>query len=255
MRFGPVPLSEAKGAISAHSHRLAERVIRKGSLLDEAAVAALREAGHKEVIAARLDPGDVPEDICADRLAEPFVSPLLSRSRAATGRVNLTADVPGLFRVDVAKIDRVNAVDEALTVGTLPDYAVVAARDMVATIKVIPFAVPGPLLDVAVALARQRPPALTLHPFRPLKVGMVATELPGLKQSVIEKTVEATGARVTALTGSLLAPLRCPHEEIADRAGARITGRAGGGIAARGRGLGGRGPAGCRPGGDRARGR
>ena len=130
MRFGFVPLAEAKGAISAHSHRLAGKMIRKGSVLDDAAIAALREAGRTEVVAARLDPGDVPEDICADRLADRFVAPLLARSRAATGRVNLMTEAPGLLRVDAAKIDRINAVNEALTIGTLPDFAVVAARDV-----------------------------------------------------------------------------------------------------------------------------
>ena len=46
MKFGPVPLDEARGAIMAHSQRVGERMIRKGSLLDEAAIAALREAGR-----------------------------------------------------------------------------------------------------------------------------------------------------------------------------------------------------------------
>jgi len=212
VRFGPTPLSEARGAILAHTTRLADRVIRKGSVLDEAAVAALREAGRDEIIAARLEPGDVPEDICADRLADPFVGPLLARSRAATGRANISAEAPGLLRVDAPKIDRINAVDESLTVGTVPDYAVVAARDMVATIKVIPFAVPSAVLDVALTIARQGPPAMTLHPFRPLRVGLVATELPGMKASINDKTIAVTDARVTALTGSLLPARRTPHE-------------------------------------------
>ena len=77
MKFGPVPLEEARGAIMAHSQRVGERMIRKGSVLDEAALTALREAGRKEVIVARLEPGDVPEDIAADRLAQPLVSPLI----------------------------------------------------------------------------------------------------------------------------------------------------------------------------------
>jgi len=212
VRFGPTPLGEARGAILAHTTRLPGRVIRKGSVLDEAALAALREAGREEVIAARLEPGDVPEDICADRLADPFVGPLLARSRAATGRANISAEAPGLLRVDAAKIDRINAVDESLTVGTVPDYAVVAARDMVATIKVIPFAVPGAVLDVALTIARQGPPAMTLHPFRPLRVGMVATDLPGMKASITDKTIAVTDARVTALTGTLLPTRRTPHE-------------------------------------------
>ena len=106
MKFGAVPLEEARGAIMAHSQRVGERMIRKGSVLDEDALNALREAGREEVIVARLEPGDVPEDIAADRLAQPLVSPLLARTRAATGRVNLAAEVPGLLRVDAAMINQ-----------------------------------------------------------------------------------------------------------------------------------------------------
>lgn len=221
MKFGPIPLEEAKGAILAHTQRLPDRVLRKGSVLDEAAVKSLGAAGRETIIAARLEPGDVPEDICADRLAEPFVGPLLSRSRAATGRVNLRADAPGLLRVDAAKIDRINAVDESLTIGTLPDCTVVAPRDIVATIKVIPFAVPGATLTVAETLARQGGRAISLHPFAALKVGLVVTELPGLKASVIEGTIEATNKRVRSLTGALLPAVRCPHDEEAIAASLR----------------------------------
>ena len=60
MKFGPVPLEEAKGAILAHSQRLADKMLRKGSVLDEAAINLLREAGRVEVIAARLEPGTSP---------------------------------------------------------------------------------------------------------------------------------------------------------------------------------------------------
>jgi len=215
MKFGVVPLEEARGAIMAHSQRVGEKMIRKGSLLNDDAIAALRDAGRTEVICARLEPGDVPEDIAADRLATPLITPLIARSRAATGRVNLLAEAPGLLRVDTAKVDRINSIDEALTLGTLPDYAVVAPRDLVATIKVIPFSVPGNVLHVADALVRQGGSPLTLHPFRRLRVGLVATELPGLKDSVTQKTIEATERRVNALTGSLRPAVRTAHEETA----------------------------------------
>ncbi len=167
-----------------------------------------------EVVAAQLEPGDVPEDIAADRLAQCVLSPLLARSRAATGRVNLLAETPGLLLVDAAKIDRLNSIDESLTIGTLPDHAVVAPKDLVATIKVIPFAVPGTVLTVAETIARQGGAALTLAPFRRLRVGLVVTELPGLKDSVTEKTIAATEARVTRLTGALLPPVHCAHDEV-----------------------------------------
>ena len=49
-----------------------------------------------------------------------------------------------MLRVRRAGIDRLNLVDEAVTLGTLPPYAVVEPRQMVATVKIIPFAAPEP---------------------------------------------------------------------------------------------------------------
>ncbi|SDC42715.1 NTP transferase domain-containing protein [Belnapia rosea] len=212
MIFGPTPLDEARGAILAHTVRLPGRVLKKGTVLDQAAIAALQGAGMGSVIAARLESGEVPEDEAADRLANALMGPLLARSRASTGRVNLFADAAGLLVVNPVTINRLNALDESLTVATLTSHIPVSAKEMLATIKVIPFAVPGAVLEVAELLARTGPPALSLHPFRPLKVGLVLTELPGVKESVMEGAVEVTRDRVEALCGTLLPHERVRHE-------------------------------------------
>ena len=212
MRFGPVPLAEAAGAVLAHTQRLPDRMVRKGTVLDDDALAALRAAGIDEVIAARLEPGDVDENAAAARLAAALLAPGLTATRAGTGRVNLLASVPGLFRVDAARLDALNAVDEALTAATLPDAAPVASGSMVATLKVIPFAVPEAALRRVEALAAEGPPALTLHPFRPLVVGLVLTTLPGLKPGVLAGTVEGASSRGAARGVALLvAPGAVPH--------------------------------------------
>lgn len=214
MIFGPTPIEEAKGAILAHSLRLPGKVLKKGTVLDDEAIAALKEAGRRDVITARLEAGDVPENDAAERLAAALTAPLVARSRAATGRVNLLAETAGLLVLDERRIDGINAVDESLTVATLPNHTPVAAREMIATIKVIPFTVPGTVLGVAEAVARGgKAPVFAIHPFRPLKVGLVLTELPGIKESVMEGAVEATGARVEALCGTLLPVERVRHEE------------------------------------------
>lgn len=212
MIFGPTPLDDAKGAILAHTLRLSGKVLKKGTVLEDTALAALREAGKREVIAARLEAGDVPEDEAADRIANLLMAPLVARSRASTGRVNLFAESAGLFSVDAGLVDRINQVDESITIATLPNRSVVAAKEMLATIKVIPFAVPGAVLGVIEALAKGRSP-ITVQPFRQLSVGLVLTELPGLKESVMEGAVEATTARVTALMGTMLPVERVRHEE------------------------------------------
>jgi len=212
LRFGRVPLAEADGAVLAHTRRLPGRVLRKGAVLDAEAIVALRAAGVAEVIAARLDPGDVAEDEAARRLAAALLAPGLTASRASTGRVNLVAAVPGLLQADRAALDALNGVDEALTIGTLPDAAPLAVGEMAATIKVIPFAVTEAALARVEALTRAHPP-LRLHPFRPLRVGLVMTRLPGLKDGILAGTVEATAARVAGLTGTLLPPVTCDHAE------------------------------------------
>jgi molybdenum cofactor cytidylyltransferase len=211
MIFGPTPLEEAEGAILAHTIRLKGRALKKGTVLDAEAISALRAGGHGQVIAARLAPGDVPEDEAASRLADAMLRPLVARTRAATGRVNLLAESAGLLVLDVGLIDRLNTLDESLTVATLPNCSVVAPGEMLATIKVIPFAVPGAALGVAEALLRKGS-ALALRPFRPLQVGLVMTELPGVKESAMEGAVEVTRERVEALHGTLLPVERVRHE-------------------------------------------
>jgi len=208
--FGPTPLADALGAVLAHTQRLPGGVLRKGAVLDATAIEMLRNADVAEVIAARLEPGDVAEDAAAARLAQALVTPSLTATRASTGRVNLIASAPGLLRVDPAGLDALNALDEALTIATLPDAAGMAAREMVATIKVIPFAVPESVLTEAERIARQRP-VLRLHPYQPLRVGLVMTSLPGMKHSILAGTAEATGARVAGLTGAMLPPIECAH--------------------------------------------
>jgi molybdenum cofactor cytidylyltransferase len=208
--FGSVPLDRAEGCVLAHTQRLPGLVLKKGAVLDASGIAALRLAGRDPVIAAMLEPGDLAEDAAAGLLADALLSPGLDRSRAGTGRVNLVAGRAGLLRVDAGAVDRLNGVDEALTLATLPDWASVAAGEMVATIKVIPFAVPGAVLDRAVQAAGPR--LMRLHPYAHKTVGLVMTTLPGLKPSVLAGTAEATRNRVEGLGGTMLPALEYPHE-------------------------------------------
>ncbi len=212
MIFGEHPLAEAEGAVLAHTTRAGGRVLKKGRVLTRDDLAFLAAAGINRVVCARLEPDDVGEDEAADRLADACLGPGLARTRAATGRVNLIAKAPGVLRADAVRIDALNRLDESITLATLADYAAVAEREMVATVKVIPFAVNRRVVAAAVALARQGRPLLSLHPFVPRPVGLVLTTLPGMKESVLEGTLEATRERVRALGGTLLGAERCAHD-------------------------------------------
>ena len=172
MKFGPTLLQDARGAVLAHTIRLPGRALKKGTVLQEADIETLRGANIREVIAAIMEPGDVPEDEAAERLAVAMMAPLLAKSRAATGRVNILADAAGFLVLNTAVIERINALDESITIATLPNHMLVGAREMLATIKIIPFAVPGTVLAIAEAMLRAATvPLLRLLPLRPLKAG------------------------------------------------------------------------------------
>ena len=65
MKFGAVAPADADGAIAVHSIRQGGLVLRKGTLIGQAEIAALTKAGIAEVVVARLEPGDVSEDEAA----------------------------------------------------------------------------------------------------------------------------------------------------------------------------------------------
>ncbi len=159
MKFGPTPLAEAEGALLAHSLQGARGKIAKGTRLSAEDIADLRATGRSEVIAARMEPGDLHEDDAALRLAQamvPEASALgLRISGAGAGRVNLYATTPGVTRVEAAQVMAMNSVDPMISVATVPDYHRVDAEGMVATIKIIAYAVPEAHLAQAAKAARE----------------------------------------------------------------------------------------------------
>ncbi|UWQ48438.1 molybdopterin-binding protein [Leisingera caerulea] len=145
MRFGPVPLKDAEGAILAHSLQGASRKVAKGTVLTAEDLDDLDAAGYTELTVARLDPADLHEDAAAEALAHALVADPSAQgiriSGSGTGRVNLYATGAGLVRLDRDKLEAVNAVDPMITVATVPDYHRADAGGMLATIKIISYGV------------------------------------------------------------------------------------------------------------------
>jgi molybdenum cofactor cytidylyltransferase len=122
--------------------------------------------------------------------------------------VNLAAAAAGLCCIDAAMVGAVNAADEALTLATLAPGARVAAGEIVATIKIIPYAVSVCTLTAAIAAAK----TLAVAAFQPLAVSLVQTRLPGISTKVFEKTARVTRARIENLGGVLGELGPCPHD-------------------------------------------
>jgi molybdenum cofactor cytidylyltransferase len=213
MKFGPVSPADAIGGVTVHTLRQGSLVLKKGTMIGPAEVAALEAAGVREIVVVRLEEGDVSEDAAAASIAQAVAGDGINLERAFTGRANMFAARPGVLVIDREAVDRVNGVDEAITLATLSAFKPVVEGEMVATVKLIPFGVEAGLRDNAVKAAGQG--ALRVAPYVIKRVGVVSTMLPGLVPKVIDKTLRVTAERLAPAGGRIIADRRVPHEEAA----------------------------------------
>jgi molybdenum cofactor cytidylyltransferase len=211
MKFGAVPVAEALGATAVHSIRQGDLVLKKGTKIGPAEAAALTAAGIDKIVVARLELGDVSEDQAASEIAKAVAGQGVRLDKAFTGRCNLFAERAGVLVVDRGAIDRLNRVDESVTVATLPEFKPVVEGEMIATVKIIPFAISGEARDRALREAAR--PMVRIAPYKIRQIGIVSTLLPGLAPKVIDKTLKITAQRIAPAGTSIVAERRVPHEQ------------------------------------------
>jgi molybdenum cofactor cytidylyltransferase len=221
MKFGRIALDAAEGAILGHGTGAGKRRFKKGHRLAAGDIAALRQAGIAEIFAARLEADDVPEDEAAATLAAACAGTGVRVAQAFTGRANLYAESAGLALIDAERLDRLNAVDEALTIATAPPFALVEPGQMLATVKVIPFAAPRRAVETCAEFARAGGPLVSLAALQSRNVGLVMTRQADTKPSILEKTERAVADRLAALGSRLGRVARCDHDESAIAAALR----------------------------------
>jgi molybdenum cofactor cytidylyltransferase len=212
MKFGTVPVADAIGCVLAHGVKTAGASFKKGRVLTAGDIAVLHGLGIAAVIAARLEADDVPEDEAARALAVAAAGQGVTAQQAFTGRSNLYSSVHGLVVVDRGRVNVINHMHESLTIATLPPHSVVQPRQMVATVKIIPFATPRNVLEQALTISADQP-LLHVRLFQRKHIGLVITTLPHGKTALIAKTENAMRERLQALGLTLASVVVVPHVE------------------------------------------
>ncbi|MBI5120542.1 MAG: NTP transferase domain-containing protein [Rhodospirillales bacterium] len=210
MIFSEFDLDDAEGVLLAHSLRLEGRKLAKGKKLTVDDLALLAASGLRKITGAKLEEGDVGEHDAALALADRLMGVNLECGPALTGRCNLIAVQAGLAVIDAEKLSRLNRVDEAVTVASLSPFEVVEAGQIVATVKIIPFAIQKSVLDTCLAVGN--PSIIRVLPFLPMRAGVIATQLPGLPEAVVRSTFEVSRLRIEALGGQVADEIQVPHE-------------------------------------------
>lgn len=176
---------------------------RKGHVVAEEDIPILLSMGKENLYVWEKTPGMLHEDEGAERLRALCQNEHMTASAPKEGKIELTADCDGLFRVDVDRLFAVNSQEE-LMIATRHSNSPVKKGMKLAGMRVIPLIIHEDKLKAAEEAAGAGGPILSLHPYVLKTCGLIVTGSEvqkGLIQDqfspVIEEKLALYGIRVT----------------------------------------------------------
>ncbi len=219
MRIETLPPAAAVGHILCHNVADAQgrKALSKGRRLRAEDLPRLAELGLTTVRVAVLADDDVHEDDAAYRLAQIVAGPGVTIGEPHAGRVNLFAAATGPLLIDAEALLAINLID-GLTVATLTPYTMVTTGRMLATIKIIPFAVPAADLNRAAAVTG-RQGVLRVAPLVRRRIGVALVSSLAARARVERGMLPAIAGRIADLGAEMIAHYHLPPDEVEVAAG------------------------------------
>ena len=216
MKLELLPTNSTGGKILCHNidDGKGGKAFAKGHLIQRGDIARLQELGHDSVYVVTLDEHDVHEDTAATRLALAVKGSGVEVTKATTGRVNLLAMQRGIVTLNVQALESVNGVD-GLTVAALREHSVVEAGKIVATVKIIPYAVSEKDLRFAEDIGQFGEGIVRVQPILPAKVAIVLASSETAREHVVANFEAPLRERVTALGCNPLPTVVVAEEPVA----------------------------------------
>lgn len=183
----------------AHGHK----ALPKGRRLTSDDIATLHQLGVVAVHVAVFEPGDIHEDEAARRVAVALCGANIATTAPAASRVNAIAATQGIAAIDIDGLLQANSID-GITIATRPNHSRIDARQRVATIKIIPFALPEAALAQIEALGAARGPVIALRPLQPHLVGIVLVGSEAARTRITHGVHPAIEGRIVALGSTVL---------------------------------------------------
>ena len=162
----------------------------------------LLSMGKEHLYVWEMMPGVLHENDAAERLYAITNGPNMSRSEVKEGKIELSAEVSGLFCANLEKLTAINTIGDII-IATRHANTHVQAGDKLAGMRVIPLTVPETLLEQAEDIAKGEP-ILSLLPYVRKTAAVLATGSEVKKglikdtfTQVMEEKLAAYGVSVT----------------------------------------------------------
>ena len=146
---------------------------RKGHIVTEEDIPVLLSMGKENLYVYELPEGFLHEDEAAERLLALCFGPNMRRSGAKEGKIEVKAEIDGLFKADRRRLAMVNGQDQ-LMIATRMGNVAVKKGDKLAGMRVIPLVIEEAKLDAAAALVGSEP-LLQVLPFTVKTCAVIVT--------------------------------------------------------------------------------
>lgn len=217
MKFGAVSLENAIGKILAHSHfgEDGRKLFGKGHVLTESDITKLQALNLESVVVADLAPTDLGENEAARRVGMAIAGEGVKVAAPGVGRANLTALARGTLRINVSVLERLNNIDEGITIATLREHTLVQQGDLLALVKIIPFGIEiARVVDVE-ATARAANNVVSVCPLHECSVGLILSGPNSTREKQLAAFERPVRQRIERLGSQLNQITNVEHNEAA----------------------------------------
>lgn len=146
---------------------------RKGHIVTKEDIPVLLSLGKDNLYVWEKDESMYHENEAAEILKEVCINKNMSASAVKEGKIELTAQCDGLFRVDVERLDAVNDIDQVM-IATRHTNTPVKAGDKLLGTRVIPLVIKKEKMEEVKKIVGNSP-LCELFPYKKQKAGIITT--------------------------------------------------------------------------------
>lgn len=174
-----IPVKDAVGMALCHDitqivkGKCKGRAFKKGHVIREEDVPHLLKLGKESIYIWNLQAGWVHEEEAALRMAKALAGPGIQLSEPREGKVELTAAVGGLLKIDKERLVQLNLLED-IAVSSIHQNQVVKPGKKLAGTRIIPLAIRKEAVEAFEALC-EGVPVVRILPIQPWKVGIIVT--------------------------------------------------------------------------------
>lgn len=204
-----IPVDQAVGKTIAHDMtqiipgEFKGPAFKKGHKVTAGDVCRLMRMGKNNIYVLDEDPNQIHEDDAVLELAAALAGPGVTFSGSPSeGKLELRAEYPGLFKVNVDALTRFNMIEDVMCASIHNNTCVEKQKPLAAT-RAIPLMIPKEELARAVALAKAAYPIFCVKMFTPLKTRLIITGNEVYKGLIKDRFKDIVADKLVALGARL----------------------------------------------------